>query len=73
MTCKLLQQVKENFAKRSMTDILPLSSKPSKRNFAMFRSERIKKKNQSQMNKWPSAPYVNNFILLKPLKKNTFG
>lgn len=40
-------------AKRSMTDILPLSSKPSKRNFAMFRSERIKKKIKA---KWTNGP-----------------
>ncbi|CAI5100662.1 CRE_HP_G0003760.mRNA.1.CDS.1 [Saccharomyces cerevisiae] len=55
-------------AKRSMTDILPLSSKPSKRNFAMFRSERIKKKSKPN-EQMAQCPICQQFYPLKALEK----
>ncbi|CAI4037640.1 hypothetical protein SMKI_03G1180 [Saccharomyces mikatae IFO 1815] len=55
-------------AKRSMTDILPLSSKPSKRNFAMFRSERIKRKSKSN-DQMAQCPICQQFYPLKSLEK----
>ncbi|QHS71968.1 E3 ubiquitin-protein ligase RAD18 [Saccharomyces paradoxus] len=55
-------------AKRSMTDILPLSSKPSKRNFTMFRSERIKKKPKPN-EQMAQCPICQQFYPLKALEK----
>ncbi|CAI1879904.1 hypothetical protein SEUBUCD646_0C01350 [Saccharomyces eubayanus] len=55
-------------AKRSMTDILPLSSKPSKRTFTMFRSERIKKKPKSN-EQMAQCPICQQFYPLKALEK----
>ncbi|EJS44478.1 rad18p [Saccharomyces arboricola H-6] len=55
-------------AKRSMTDILPLSSKSSKRSFAMFRSERIKKKSKPN-EQMAQCPICQQFYPLKALEK----
>ncbi|CAI4058629.1 hypothetical protein SUVZ_03G1190 [Saccharomyces uvarum] len=55
-------------AKRSMTDILPLGSKPSKRSFTMFRSERIKKKSKPN-EQMAQCPICQQFYPLKALEK----
>ncbi|CAI4056777.1 hypothetical protein SKDZ_03G1270 [Saccharomyces kudriavzevii ZP591] len=55
-------------AKRSMTDILPMSSRSSKRNFTMFRSERIRKKSKPN-EQMAQCPICEQFYPLKALEK----